>query len=334
MKRHETSVSKFCVHFLLLFSMLGLGCEANLNLKGVNEMLTKSSVRTDQYQEMISHQDILTLVGNQGLCMVSEDQGTTWQRSIVDGAPNFIGLSVCPDNSMIALSFDHQLWHSTDNGRNWTSKLVDTQEEVMDVYCAPDGSYWITASFSSLLHSTDKGDTWQTISFDEDALLTHIEFFDENTGIAAGEFGLFYKTTDGGKNWENVGTIGEELYPLAVHFKDENTGWVGGLSGVIMNTTDGGGTWSLQRTEVQSPIYNFVIDGQNLYAVGDQGSILVLQDNLWRKVKSPAIPVYLRDGYVIDNNKILVAGGWGALFSVPVSMPDESTASSTKYVQK
>ena len=334
MKKHEVFAARFCVHFLLLFSMLGLGCEAKLDLTGVEKEMAKSSVRTDQYQEMVANQGVLTIVGSQGLVLVSEDQGATWQRHIVEGKPNFIGLSVCPDKSLIALSFDKRVWRTTDHGRTWTGKPVDTPEDVMDVYCAPDGSYWITASFSTLLHSTDQGDTWQVDSLGEDALMTHIEFFDETVGIVAGEFGLFYKTTDGGATWESAGTIGNELYPLAVYFKNESTGWVGGLSGVIVKTSDGGANWTLQRTEVASPIFNFVSDGQDLYAVGDQGSILVLQDNLWRKVKSPAIPVYLRDGYVINNDKILVAGGWGALFSVPVATPDESTASTTEYVQK
>ena len=329
MKSKEQMSLAFFFSYLLIFSLL-FGCEAKLNLTGVEKELAKTNVRTDQYIEMVSHEGVLTLVGCRGLVMLSEDQGATWQRNIVEGKPNFIGLSICPDKSLIALSFDKQLWHSTDHGRNWTSKKVDTPEDVMDINCAPDGSYWITGSFSSLLHSTDMGDTWTTTSFDEDAILTHIEFFNEKIGIAAGEFGLFYKTADGGQNWENVGTIGDELYPLAVHFKDENVGWVGGLSGVILKTTDGGVNWTMERTEVESPIYNFVDDGQNLYAVGDQGSILSLKENVWYKMKSPKIPVYLRAGHVINEkkDKILVAGGWGALFSVPTAMPNKSIASS------
>ena len=117
------------------------GCEAQLNLDGVEQQLTKSTLRTDQYQEMAENQGVITLVGSQGLVLRSSDQGQTWERQIIEGKPNFIGLAACPDNSLIALSFDKQIWNSPDNGQSWSSKPIPTREDVMDVNCAPDGSY-------------------------------------------------------------------------------------------------------------------------------------------------------------------------------------------------
>jgi photosystem II stability/assembly factor-like uncharacterized protein len=304
----------------LLIAVLPLlnACEAQLNLEGVNTELEKSSLRTDQYQEMLLNNGIITLVGGHGLVMTSSNQGENWQRQIVNGNPEFIGLTSCPDNSLLALSFDRKIWISTDNGKQWLAKSIPTREDVMDITCAPDGSYWVTGSFSTLLHSQDLGDSWQENSFDEDALLTHIIFFDENTAITVGEFGLFFKTADSGKSWQSVGIIGEELYPLAIHFKDLDTGWAGGLSGIIMKTSDGGASWSTQTTAVKSPIYRFIQDGQNLYAIGDHSTVLKLKNDQWVRLESPTIPVYLSTGLVLDNKNLLVAGGWGTMFSVPV----------------
>ena len=294
-----------------------LGCEASLNLDSVNQQRAKSYLRTDQFQEMVMiNNDIIVLVGSQGLVLSSNDQGQNWQRLIVTGKPNFIGLSVCPDSTLIALSFDRRLWLSDDNGKQWSYLPIDTREDIMDISCAPDGSYWVTASFSTLLHSRDRGHSWQSQTFGEDALLTHIEFFDDNIGIVAGEFGLFYKTQDGGNSWQSIGVIGDELYPLAIHFSDPNTGWAAGLNGVIMHTRDGGASWSSQETETQSPIYHFIPSGNNLYATGDHGSILMLKEARWMRLQSPDIPVYLSTGLAFDNQQLLVAGGWGTLFSV------------------
>lgn len=190
----------------------------------------------------------------------------------------------------------------------------------MAITCAPDGSYWVTGSFSTILSSPDQGQSWNELSLNEDALLTHIQFFDENTGITAGEFGLFYKTTDGGKQWQPQGMIGEELYPLAVHFPDEQRGWAGGLNGVIMHTTDGGQNWMPQESGVVSPIYSFFGNDRQLFASGDHGKVLTLRDGSWQQIETPNLPVYLGTGHVLTDDKLLLAGGWGALLTLPAEL--------------
>lgn len=304
--------------FLSLFLLSG--CEAALNLEGVDRELSKNSVRTDQYQVMLSNLDSIILVGSDGLVLRSSDEGNSWQRSVVDGKPNFIGLAACPDNSLIALSFDRRLWLSTDNGLSWNDTLLPSQEDLMAITCAPDGSYWVSGSFSTILSSRDQGQSWDERSLNEDALLTHIQFFDQDTGITAGEFGLFYKTTDGGNQWQPQGIIGEELYPLAVHFSDEQRGWAGGLNGVIMHTTDGGVNWVPQQSGVESPIYSFFGDDRRLFASGDHGKVLTLAAGSWQQIETPNLPVYLSTGHVLSDDKLLLAGGWGALLTLPAEL--------------
>jgi photosystem II stability/assembly factor-like uncharacterized protein len=309
-----------CVFFscLIGFGLLP-GCEAKLNLSGVEKELGKSVVRTDQYQEMVLNQGTLILVGSQGLVLTSEDEGVNWERRVVEGRPNFIGLSLCPDNSVLALSFDRRIWKSADKGRTWAASPIDTDQEVQDICCAPDGTIWVTGSFTTLLHSADGGKSWETTSLGEDALLTYISFFNETTGIVAGEFGMFFKTVDGGQNWESQGKIGADLYPLAVYFKDERTGWVGGLSGVLMKTVDGGATWTDQESGVAAPLYNFIGDGTSLYALGDQVTVLALKGDRWHQLETPNIPVYLRAGHIRKDGQLLAAGGWGVMLTLAVN---------------
>ena len=105
----------FGLNIPLAFSLLALtGCEASLDLRGVEDELSKSRLRTDQYQQMVMSEGVLTLVGSAGVVLSSRDEGVSWTRQEVAGSPNFIGLSLCPDQRLLALSFDRQVWSSSD----------------------------------------------------------------------------------------------------------------------------------------------------------------------------------------------------------------------------
>lgn len=295
------------------------GCEARLALEGVQKESAKSSLRTDQYQKMVTSKGTIVLVGSQGVVLTSSNQGASWQRQVVEGKPDFIGLAVCSDSSLAALSFDRRFWKSNDNGGSWTSSPINTQQDVISIHCAPDGSYWVTGSRSTLLHSSDSGRTWQESDLGEDAMITFIQFFDPDNGYLAGEFGMFYKTSDGGKTWQSVGVIGEQLFPLAVYFQDQKLGWAGGLGGIIMKTTDGGATWDRQEVEIPAPIYAFFGGGEDIFALADGNSILSWKNDKWSRLETPSAPVYLSAGLVLDNRKLLVAGGFGMLFTFPAA---------------
>ncbi|MCP5216110.1 MAG: glycosyl hydrolase [Pseudomonadales bacterium] len=313
LKKTQTYISLFCASALLT------GCEASLDLRGVEDELSKSRLRTDQYQQMVMSEGVLTLVGSAGVVLSSRDEGVSWTRQEVAGSPNFIGLSLCPDQRLLALSFDRQVWSSSDQGRSWVAHALPTQEDMIGLTCGTDGSWWVSGSYSTLLHSSDQGQSWAESSFDEDALVTHIQFFDDQVGIAAAEFGLFFKTSDGGQSWDMIGTIGQELYPLTVHFSDPQNGWVGGLNGVIMHTEDGGETWAEQASGVESPIYRFFGQGDRLYAAGDHAVVLSYRDGVWVQLETPNIPIYLSAGQVLSHQQLLVAGGWGTLMTLSVT---------------
>lgn len=304
-------------NLLLLISLLILtGCEASLKLEGVTEEQAKSSIRTDQYQQMVVVDGVITLVGSAGVVLTSHDEGQSWTRQVVEGAPNFIGITACPDGRLLALSFDRHLWSSTDQGSSWRGQELPTGEDLVGLTCSPDGSWWVAGSFTTLLKSTDQGENWEEQTLGEDALLTHISFFTGQEGVAAAEFGLFFKTTDGGRQWELIGNIGQELYPLTVYFSDPQQGWVGGLNGVIMHTEDGGQTWEEQPSGIESPIYSFFGSGNRLYASGDHGNVLSYLEGHWERIETPNLPIYISTGRVLSDRQLLVAGGWGLLLKL------------------
>lgn len=305
---------------LLIFSLVTLlaGCEAPLNLEGVNQEQNKPVRRTDQLLGVAISKDSVVVVGSDGVVLTSPVTELNWQRQELKNNPNFVDIDTCPDDSLIALSMESQLWISRDQGQSWNSSDIPTQESLITVTCGPDNSYWATGSFSTLMSSHDQGKSWHELSLDEDAAIASLQFFDNQNLIATGEFGLLARSDDSGQNWTLLDPIPNEFFPLTSYFSDPKTGWVAGLGGTILKTIDGGLNWQKQITPTDSPIYNFYISENRLFAFGDHGTVLEQQSGNWVRLDAPKIPVYLRDGKQLARDKLLISGGWGALFTVDI----------------
>lgn len=308
---------------LAAFPLILFGCEARLDLGGVKKELAKSVRRTDNFQGLVNNGTVITAVGDNGLILTSPkasnpEDARQWTRTTIEGRPNFIGITTCPDNSMIALSAERQLWTSINNGLKWTKSELPTKESVLSLACAPNGDYWVGGSRTTLLHSTDKGGTWSVSSLNEDAVITQIQFFDTQNGLVLGESGLMAKTVDGGKSWHPAPKIPDAFYPLGSYFSDSQHGWISGLSGTILHTADGGKTWERQETPTSSPLYGVYAKGDKVFAVGDNDTVLKLDGQRWLAINTPPISTYLRGAGVINDGMLLVAGGNGALASVKI----------------
>ncbi|WP_051298614.1 WD40/YVTN/BNR-like repeat-containing protein [Marinobacterium litorale] len=298
-----------------LIPLVLAGCEAPLNLSGVEQEQSKSLRRTDQLQALVANDQVQVAVGNNGLVLTRPLGEQAWQRQILPGEPGLIDLDACADNTLIALSFEKQLWRSDDNGTSWQAFDLNTPENMLDLTCAPDGTYWAVGSFSTFLSSTDQGESWNEVSLNEDAMLTSIQFLNEQLGYAAGEFGTLTRTTDGGDNWEVLAPMRDEFYPQTTLFTDADTGWSVGLDGTVLHTTDGGDSWSLSPTPVAAPLYGLFETRGDLYALGENATVLKRSGDQWTPVPVKARPVYLRAGLATEQGA-LVAGGNGTLLSL------------------
>lgn len=263
------------------------------------------------------------IAGNNGLVLTRNGNGADWDRqqlSANDVEPNFISSTICTDNSVYLLAYENQVWSSNQLNGEWTVNTIETMEEVQDIECTPSGDLWVSASFSTLLVSEDKAASWAETSIGEDSMLTNVQFVSAEKGFAVGEFGLVLSTRDGGTNWDYLEPVSDDFYPLAAHFDSDQVGWVGGLQGVIMQTTDGGQSWQRQEVTSDVPVYNFIRNG-SLYATGDRGTVLKLEGEIWTRVPTPEIPTYYRSGIVTDDHSLLIAGGWGVLLPLDLTVP-------------
>ncbi|MCP4596777.1 MAG: glycosyl hydrolase [Neptuniibacter sp.] len=310
--------------------MLGValtGCEAPLNLEGVEQEKAKSVRRTDQFQNITANNDVIVAVGNDGLVLTSPVDKIEWTRQSPNTSYSLIDVAVCPDQSFVALSMDKQVWFSGDNGVNWRPSQLPTPEDVLDLTCAPDNSIWVVGSFSTVLNSKDQGQSWNETTLNEDAMLTGIQFLDSNTAIVTGEFGLVSRSDDAGQSWNTPEYIPNDFYTQGALFTSKETGWVAGLSGQILYTNDAGLSWTKQTTPTESPLYGFYQAGPKLFAFGDHGTILEYTGMDWKKLPPQGKPVYLRGAQKLSDGKLLLAGGSGSLYTLEIASSENSQIS-------
>lgn len=298
-------------------ALLGLalgGCEAPLNLDRVTQEQARPIHRFDQFKAAARSDTRMVVVGDFGTVLVSGDQGLAWRRHQLPGRGALLDVAACPDGRFAAVDTRRNVWLSDPAAQDWDRHPIDTRESPMAIACDPRGGIWVTASFSTLFHSADGGRSWRETTQDEDMQLTAIQFLGDGFAVVAGEFGAMLYSRDGGANWQRGRDLPQEFYPLAMHFTSLRTGWVAGLNGTILHTDDGGESWQRQEVPTKAPIYGLQGHGDVLYAAGDSGTLLKLEDGAWQALEDgPDALSYLIGMAPTGSGSLLVAGGRGAL---------------------
>ena len=313
--------------------MMGVGCEADLRLEGVDATRQQAIRRTDQFLalERAGDGSLLAFADN-GIVLEAKAGGGAldWRRThLENGKPNFIDSTTCPDGRVYGLSFENQLWYRTEGV--WQSTDIATQEQLQAVACNAASDLWVAGAFATLLRSADGGNTWEDFSLYEDFTLTALAFPDEQHAFAVGEFGTLVKSVDGGNGWEVMPPIADDFYPLSVHFANAKEGWVSGVLGLVLYTDDGGETWSTQNVATEAALYGFVASGEQLFTYGDLGALFQYdpREGVWRDQPSPEIPVHYAGAVALDG-KLLLVGGWGVVMEVPIASSLTAAISDTQ----
>lgn len=321
MSIRRLAAGKFTL-LIAAWSVLG-GCEAPLDLSGVEAQRAEPVRRFDQFKSSAATDKRLIVVGDHGVVLTSVDQGKSWSRQELEGNPYLASVTACPDGSIVALDRYRRVWlseNANDTSNHWESRDISTAEPTLSISCDTHNQLWVTAGFSTILSSRDKGKTWTGVSQDEDMQFGTIQFVSDDYAVVTGEFGAFFVSRDGGMSWERGSDIPDEFFPLAAHFADKNTGWVSGLNGTILHTNDGGANWQRQDTGTQSPLYYLIANTGRVYAAGDSGVLLQLLGQHWVDVKqNKQVRSYNIAMAALGDDQLLVAGGAGTLGVVTIT---------------
>lgn len=310
--------------------LLLVGCEAPLDLSGVNTQRAQATHRSDLFQSVARRQDTVITVGGMGAVLQSDDGGESWQRTALPGKPFLIDVTVCPDGGFHAIEKADGLWSMQPDG-NWARQALPEMIEPQAMTCDAQNTIWVTGGFSTIIHSVDSGASWESWTTDEDLYLTTIQFVDALHGIVTGEFGIVLRSADGGASWQRANDLPDSFYPQGAYFSSPEAGWVVGLNGTIWATDSGGQSWQQASSGSNIPLYNITGFGNTLLAVGENTTILYHRagDSAWTLLEDTIKSrTYLRGVVGIGGDQFIAAGGGGALFTVTVPQmsletPDE-----------
>ena len=190
-------------------------------------------------------------VGDQGMLLMTYDNGQTWSMKQQQTLKNFKTIWVRnPNDILVAGSYDNsglELYRTINGGETWNLTYSNNAVSANDMQFPTDSIGYIVGNIGKVLRTEDAGASWTDISNSSiNGSLQCVWFTSPDTGFAgrSSTFGM-YKTTNGGLTWsQNFGYYFTNCYSM--HFLNDSLGFAGAFGNAIFRTTNAGETWSQQ----------------------------------------------------------------------------------------
>lgn len=223
-------------------------------------------------------------------------------EAVLTGTPHsaLFGLDFDSDRG-IAVGVKGAIFESRDAGKSWDRVNSPTRDALLAVTVR--GGKAIAVGLAGIIATSDGGPSWTLAKSDVTQRLLGVDMNASGLAVAVGEFGTVLLSRDSGRSWqrqgpdwsvlatrENPGFAEPMMYGVAV--SDSGVIMLVGEFGLIAKSDDGGQTWRiLIPPRPGEPTLNALhvgAPGQNSYAVGQQGEILVSADagETWMKCSS------------------------------------------------
>ncbi|MEM1322748.1 MAG: YCF48-related protein [Bacteroidota bacterium] len=227
--------------------------------------------------QAVGNQTFFMLEGNAFTNILkSTDGGQTWRRlDHLFGVDQGYDLYMLDDlNGFLAL--DNEILRTTDGAENFTQVARFSTFINAFYFINQDIGYAVGRS-GLIVKTVDGGETWTEQTSNINLELLSAFFVDANVGFVCGVGGALLRTVDGGDTWMESGNGDNALF-RTIYFFDALNGVVAGNFSTLLYTRDGGLSWEESQHGTNVILYEFHPIGQDLFVVGQQGSVLRSSD--------------------------------------------------------
>jgi photosystem II stability/assembly factor-like uncharacterized protein len=214
----------------------------------------------------------------QGLVLVTADDGGTWSTRRIGDASGFRAISFIDSARGFTVGDSGKIFATTDTGRTWQPRTSGVTDNLTDIQMNGEEG-WIAGYSGVMLHTVDAGKTWTRQETGTKLSLEGLFFLDSLNGWAVGWSGTVLHTTDGGKTWKTVKNSGASWSLSAVYFRDAKLGFLSGFAGQLFRTGDGGATWQAVKVPVSGWLTSMASDSANRLWITTDDGFLVSQDD-------------------------------------------------------
>ena len=257
-------------------------------------------------------------VGDQGMLLMSFDDGQTWSIKQQQTLKNFKAIWVHnQDDILVAGSYDNsglELYRTINGGETWNLTYSNNAVSANDMQFPTDSIGYIVGNTGKVLRTEDAGASWTDISNSSiNGSLQCVWFISPDSGFAGRSttFGM-YKTTNGGLTWnQNFGYYFTNCYSM--HFLTDSLGFAGAFGNAIFRTTNAGETWSQQSYPQLSEYIRSFDFADSLSGMAVSGGYIYRTINGGTTWSSTFYTGNLRSGALSDDGHAVVSNLTGGI---------------------
>lgn len=260
----------------------------------------------------------LVAVGDQGVILLSDDQGVSWRQAASPVSSMLTAVSFSDARQGWAVGHDGVIVHSQDGGEQWQVQLQGNQlnqlrVEQLSAWLAQGGDPAIDLPVEELALYLDDAQVAQEEGPTQPLL--DVWFADGQHGWALGAYGLLLHTVDGGQQWQIYShrLPNPDRFHLNAILAVDRQLFIAGEAGVLFRSDDQGEHWQALVSPYQGSFFALLHQGEQLLALGLRGHLFASADrgDSWQPV-ALNVDNTLTGGVVADGQLFLTGLG-GAL---------------------
>ena len=270
----------------LIFTCFTLSASANERIVNILDgSFADMQINNIQVLDATLVGERIIMVGEQGLILLSDDQGENWLSAVTNTKVTLTAVHFNDKDNGWAVGHRGILLQSQDGGKTWLRVQVDLPDNnaFFDVLFENENKGIALAAFGIIAETTDGGRTWisRTILHEDEFFDMHlygVAVLENDTMIIASEQGNLLRSTDAGKNWQLIDSPYEGSY-FGVLTANNNRILVYGMRGNIYSSDDAGDSWTKIELGGKMAIQGATLWADGRIAIAGSGSYIAISND-------------------------------------------------------